>query len=207
MPNTVADLNKKNIDEVVRASWTNVMNLVEDGHPLSSEKTLCFLFAMEMWKHCNGKIQLDFENYCYKKLQGKSKYLDLLVCTSKGFKAAIEFKLPQKSKTGNSNQTQTRVAVYRDLARLAWLKNNSIIADASYFLMATNENPYLNNTNINEYPNFLTRHGHEISCGNSFEVEGLPMHDINCKFHWHGISCDPQAKSVGRYAWLEPIRV
>lgn len=183
------------------------MALVEGGHPLSSEKTLCFLFAMEVWKNSNGKVQLDFENQCYGSLQGKSKYLDLLIANQSGYKVAIEFKLPQRSKTGNSNQTQTRLAVYRDLARLNWLKSNSINANACYFLMATNEEPYLNNAKLTEHPDFVTRHNHEVVAGNNLEVEGLSLAGVGCKFNWKGITGSGSNRRQGRYAWLEPIRV
>jgi hypothetical protein len=205
MPST--ELNAQTVDALVKSSWTNVMNLVEGGHPLSSEKTLCFLFAMEIWKNCNGEVQLDFENQCYAELQGKSKYLDLLASHNNGFKLAVEFKLPQKSKTGNSNQTQTRVAIYRDLARLNWLKNHSICPNASYFLMATNEDPYLNNANLTEHPSLITRHAHIINYENNLEVEGLSLNNVACQFNWTQITNNGSNRKIGKYAWLNPIRV
>lgn len=207
MSKVIIGIDETNVDEVVRDSWTKVKELVEGGHPLSSEKTLCFLFAMEMWRYCDGRIQMDFENYCYQDLPGKSKYLDLFVRTSNDFKVAFEFKLPQKSKTGNSNQTANRAAVYRDLARLKWLKNNSINVNAAYFLMATNENAYVNNTNVGENPHFLTRHGHKLFHGHQLEVDGLTLENIDCQFCWSGIDERKPARATGKYAWLEPILV
>lgn len=200
-------INENNVDEIIRASWQAVSDMVDNNHPLSSEKTLCFVFAMEIWKRCGESIQFDFERQCYEGLEGKSKYLDLLICTDEGYKVAIEFKLPKSSRNGNSNQTQTRFSIYRDLARLNWLKNNSIKPDACYFLMATNENSYLNNANIKLHPAFITRHEHSIPVGNNLKVEGIPMSDIGCQFQWYGISKKTPFKIEKEYAWLEPIKV
>lgn len=199
-------------DEVVLSSWGRVSEFAKDGHPLSSEKTLCFLFAMELWKAYDGKLQLDFESQCYGSLQGRSKYLDLLAVMPDMIKVAFEFKLPQRSKSGNSNQTQTRVAVYRDLARLSWLKSQGF--DIGYFLMATNEDAYLNNAGIKKYPKFLTKHGHtvsiedglEVSIEDGLEVESIPL-DLSCRFSWQGINGNGPYKRIGRYAWLDPIKV
>lgn len=193
------------LDKVVLSSWQRVTDLVEGGHPLSSEKTLCFLFSMELWKALDGKLQLDFENQCYERLQGNSKYLDLLVVTPDMKKVAFEFKLPQSSKFGNSNQTQTRVAVYRDLARLSWLKAHGF--NSGYFLMATNEDAYLNNASLSNHPEFLTKQGHIVEVGNEIEVDHIPMVQLSCRFSWNGINGNGPYRRSGRYAWLEPIKV
>ena len=192
-------------DEVVLSSWARVSELAEDGHPLSSEKTLCFLFAMELWKAYDGKLQIDFENQCYRSLPGKSKYLDLLAVTpDKEKKVAFEFKLPQSSTFGNSNQTQTRVAVYRDLARLSWLKKQGF--DIGYFLMATSEDAYLNNEHVRKHPKFLTKHGHMVSIEDGLEVENIPL-EFSCRFSWQGINGNGPYRRIGRYAWLDPIKI
>ena len=194
-------------DEVVRSSWRRVFKFAEDGHPLSSEKTLCFLFAMELWKtydRNDEKLQIDFESQCYDSLQGESKYLDLLAVTPDEKKVAFEFKLPQRSKSGNSNQTQTRVDVYRDLARLSWLKRQEF--DIGYFLMATNEDAYLNNARLRKCPEFLTKHGHMVSIEDGLKVESIPL-KLSCSFSWQGINSNEPYKRIGRYAWLDPIKV
>lgn len=191
-------------DEVVLSSWGRVSKCAEDGHPLSSERTLCFLFAMELWKAYDGKLKLDFESQCYGSLQGRSKYLDLLAVTPDMKKVAFEFKLPQRSQSGNSNQTQTRVAVYRDLARLSWLKRQGF--DIGYFLMATSEDAYLNNARLRNHPKFLTKHGHTVRIEDGLEVESIPL-DLSCRFSWQGINGNGPYKKIGRYAWLDPIKV
>lgn len=191
-------------DEVVHSSWGRVSEFAEDGHPLSSEKTLCFLFAMELWKAYDGKLQIDFESQCYGSLQGKSKYLDLLAVTPDKKKVAFEFKLPQKSKSGNSNQTQTRVAVYRDLARLSWLKRQGFYT--GYFLMATSEDAYLNNACLRNHPEFLTKQGHTVSIEDRLEVESITL-ELSCRFSWQGINGNGPYKRIGKYAWLDPIKV
>jgi hypothetical protein len=196
---------ESHIDEAVSTSWGKVISLVEGGHPLSSERTLCFLFAMELWKYFDGELQCDFENQCYQTLQGKSKYLDLLAITPEGKRLAFEFKLPQSSECGNSNQTQTRVAVYRDLARLWWLKTQSV--DIGYFLMATNEDAYLNNASLRYYPELLTKHGHSIVAGTAIEVDSITMSQPSCRFSWMGMNGEGPHRRSGRYAWLEPIKV
>lgn len=201
------ELNNQTSDLLVHSSWESVMSLVESGHPLSSEKTLCFLFATEILKSCNFDVQVDFENHCYSSLQGKSKYLDLLISDNYGYKIAIEFKLPQKSINGNSNQTQTRLAVYRDIARLNWLKSNSLRANACYFLMATNEDAYLNNTTVKEFQRFLTRENHRIEAGNDLVVEDIPLSEVEFEFSWKGIVSNSVNRKSGKYAWLTPIKI
>lgn len=142
---TTIKINAGNVDTIVHSTWDSVIAKITNGHLLSSEKSLCFLFAMTLYEKIGSSLIVDFENQCYDDLEGESKYLDLLFYTDPSFKVAMEFKLPRKSKSGASNQPQTRQAIYRDIARLKYLKNNSIKAGACYFLLAINEHAYLNN--------------------------------------------------------------
>ena len=193
---------------VIRESWQAVINRVEAGHTLSSEKALCFLFAMEVRDRCGPHTQVDFENQCYEELQGESKYLDLLLYTDPQSKVAIEFKLPKKSQYGNTVQTTTRAKVYRDLARLSYLRKNSLQACACFFLMASDEDAYLNNSSIKKHPDFITRQGHTITAGNQLIAEGLPLTDVACRFHWTNIQrLGEKWSHTGRFAWLEPIQL
>lgn len=202
-------ISKKTIDKLIQETWQSVQRRVESGgNPLSSEKTLCFLFAFEMAHRVGSTLKIDFENQCYDGLQGKSKYLDLLFYENPDFKVAVEFKLPQRSRRGNSNQTQTRQQVYRDLARLEYLKKNEF-ASACYFLMATNENCYLNEGKYEKYLQFMTFHNHQVNLENEIEVEGLSLSEVTCLFEWENTTKTPKNKRVrdGSYAWLKPIRI
>lgn len=211
------EITSQNIDTIIDHSWQKVKDKVENKNFfLSSEKTLCFLFAMEIYSQVGDSLVIDFENRCYEGLEGESKYLDLLFFTNNSYKIAIEFKLPKKSKKGNgkigySNQTETREAVYRDIARLHWLKKNNIDIKACYFLMAANENPYLNfdgikDKSINE--DFITKQDHIIDSSNILIVKGISMEGISCKFDWVNISkTDQKYKINGKYAWLNPIKI
>lgn len=126
------NIDQTNSSLLVNECWASTQQKVEDGQLVSSEKTLVFLFAMELVHRVGQGLKIDFENQCYEKLQGKSKYLDLLFYTDEDYKVAIEFKLPKKSRSGNSNQTQTRESVYRDLARLNYLKSSQLRPQACY---------------------------------------------------------------------------
>ena len=109
---------------------------------------------------------------------------------------------------GNSNQTQNRKNVYRDLARLKYLKDLNENFNACYFSMAVNENAYLNNADVTVEPNFLTRHLHTINNANNLSVFGLSLAGINCQFIWKNIvSQNDGYRCSGKFAWLTPIRV
>lgn len=201
-------INAKTIDNLVSSCWDTVIGKINNGHPLSSEKTLCFLFAIALFEKVGSDIVIDFENQCYEALEGESKYLDLLFYTDHSFKVAIEFKLPRRSKSGGSNQPQTREAIYRDLARLNYLKSHSIKASACYFLMAANENAYLNHGKYKKHTDLQVHHGHKVSANNVLVASGLSLKEAAFEFNWRSIKhqknkyvCD------GPYAWLNPIRI
>ncbi|WP_336290153.1 hypothetical protein [Aeromonas dhakensis] len=202
------DITNENINNLISDCWKSVQEKVEAGDPLSSEKTLCFLFAMALFSKVGGKLTIDFENQCYEDVQGTSKYLDLLFYTDKNFKVAIEFKLPQRSKNGSSNQTQTRELVYRDLARLNHLKTSPLKVSVGYFLMAINEDAYLNKGSYKKVPDYVIYEGHSVNESNILSVDGLSLSGMTFKFGWQNIhNTGTKNIKTGDYAWLTPIRV
>ena len=202
-------ISAENSDELVSSTWDVVINKVTAGHPLSSEKTLCFLFAMSLFEKIGPTLVLDFENQCYDDLEGESKYLDLLFYTDPSYKVAIEFKLPKSSSSGASNQPQTRQAIYRDIARLNYLKSNSIRAGASYFLMAANERAYLNKGNYQNHVDLLVHHEHKVPPTNSISASGLSLAGAAFQFFWLNAVRGKDGKyfTNDAYSWLKPIKV
>ncbi|MFL7867152.1 hypothetical protein [Vibrio cincinnatiensis] len=181
------DVIDENVDKLIFDCWKSVQKKIENGHPLSSEKTLCFIFSMELFNRVGDNLTIDFENQCYEDVQGKSKYLDLLFYTDESFKVGIEFKLPQKSKSGNSNQTQTRERVYRDLARLNYLKTSPLKISAGYFLMAVNEDAYLNTGSYKKALDCVIAEGHTLNKDNHLSIDGLSLSGMSFKFGWQKI--------------------
>jgi hypothetical protein len=132
------DINSTTTNNIINTCWENVKNKVEnESYPLSSEKSLVFLFAMELFRMVqNENLVIDFENQCYGEVGGISKYLDLLLYTSAEYQVAIEFKLPQKSDKGNSDKTQIREFIYRDLLRLKHLVSNGSCKIGFFLIMS-----------------------------------------------------------------------
>ena len=130
---------KNRLSGNIETAWKNIQKEVEESNVIliSSEKTLVFKFAMELAKLYNCEdIVIDFEVQLYEEIDGSDKYLDLLVYELKkpNEKYAIEFKAPMKSASGNSNQTDTRKKIYKDIARLAYLKEKKENICNGYFL-------------------------------------------------------------------------
>lgn len=196
---------------MITDTWAMVKEKIENGHPLSSEKTLIFLFTRYLLRffEYDSTLVIDFESQPYGNLQGESKYLDLLIYTNKSYKVALEFKLPKKNSNGNSNQTQTRKGVYRDIARLNYLiqeKVNDI--KVGVFLFACNEDAYLNNDNIKKYPDFRTKESHVHHPSINLLVDGLILPDKGFEFHWENIRFDNLSGKYmksGSFAYLKPI--
>lgn len=204
----IYSIGPETVDTIVASTWDAVIGKVSNGHPLSSEKTLCFLFAITLYEKIGSSLIVDFENQCYDDLEGESKYLDLLFYTDDSFKVAVEFKLPRKSKAGASNQPQTRQAIYRDIARLKYLKANSIKAGACYFLMATNEHAYLNNGNYRNHVDFKVHHGHRVSADNQLEVTEISLTGASFEFSWRNTkNVGKKHECSGLYSWLNPIKL
>ncbi|PKQ60177.1 hypothetical protein BZG01_21230 [Labilibaculum manganireducens] len=193
------------IDEIICTIWENVQERIEKGYSISSEKALCFLFSMELIKKTGFDIEIDFENQCYNDLQGSSRYLDLLVKYT-DISIAIEFKFPTKSQKGNSNKAEVRKAVYRDLARLEYLKKDNI-ADRCYFLMATNETSYINEGKHRKYVTYKTHEGYEITQDVTVEIDNLKINKQS-SFKWENTRHKGKKHIiVGKYAWLSPIKI
>lgn len=203
------EIQSSTIEQLIQEVWYRVQYRVESGYLLSSEKSLVFLFVMELFKHIrNDNLVVDFETQPYENLEGESKYLDVLIYTQANFKVALEFKLPKKNKSGNSNQTQTRQKIYRDIARLKYLIDSSFVKDA-YFLMATDETPYINVGKKENSSGFRTYHNEIIVPGNSLVIDNLVLSNVNCAFIWEGIKTDSKNKHsiINKFAWLTPIRI
>jgi hypothetical protein len=202
------NINDDTIDKLIKDAWVGVQSKVAMGCNLSSEKTLVFMFAIELVHKVGENLKIDFENRCYDRLEGSSKYLDLLFYTDDNYKVALEFKLPKKSSGGASNQPQTREAIYRDIGRLMYLKNNEIKPKACYFLMAVNESAYLNVGKYTRSPDLITAHEHDICPNNSIVVDGVSLSGCNSSFVWTSIVKENDKYiCIHEYAWLTPVRV
>jgi len=204
-------LNSSNIDSIVNATWKKVKDSVEKNNwSLSSEKTLVFKFMWELSKLVEeDRLRYDFEYMAYDSLEGKDKFLDLLVWTSENYKIAFEFKFPKKNNSGNSNQTETRKNIYKDISRLKYLIDNNVNnIKKGYFLAATNEDAYINRGVKLTYPDLMVYNNYKYSGGainNYDEINYLPQ---NFMFKWENIdTIDSKHKVKGFYAWLQPIIV
>ena len=198
---------QKKLSDNIEIAWINIQDEIEsaDAILISSEKTLVFKFAMELAKLYNCKnIVIDFEVKLYEDINGSDKYLDLLVYELEKpiEKYAIEFKAPMKSAKGNSNQTVTRKKIYKDIARLSYLKEQHKDIHNGYFLMITNENPYFNSS---------TKRDNKFDTANNIEAD-LKLfkkdyhlkNDYNFKFIWKNIN---KYSIKGKFAWLKHIKV
>lgn len=201
-------VSKETVDDLVGKSWLAIQEKIENGQKISSEKTLVFLFAMELVHRVGSELVVDFENRCYENLSGSSKYLDLLFYTDPKYCVALEFKLPRKSSGGASNQPETREAIYRDIARLKYLKKNELKAQACFFLMAANEHAYLNIGKYRRSPKLITSHGHSVDKNNSLNIAGVSLKGLEFKFEWDGIEkINKKYHCKGVFSWLKPIKV
>ena len=204
------DIGSNNVDALINQCWDLVKNKVEVGsQPVSSEKTLVFLFAMELIHKVGKNLIIDFENQCYGDISGESTYLDLLFYTDRSFQVAIEFKFP----TGTPDQKDTRKKIYRDIGRLNYLKAEAGM-NACYFLMATNVVAFLNPGKYRNYPEMGVAHDHAINSQNNIEVDGIPLWGVEVKFKWDNIKEKANKNKEirkfaldGRYAWLMPVKV
>ena len=213
--NTADDLISQ-VNESIRAG-------VESGDlPLSSESTFRFLFAWELGRTLKfaPEYRFDFEWNAYSSSDGDDTFLDLLVYTDPSFKIALEFKLPKSSALHQSNSTQTRAKICRDISRLSYLvqqRLNSI--HLGYFLCATDEGSYLaeghksSNVQYKTYHETVYNSGFIIPKGeppNGIARE-LPFPGHEVRFEWQGIErkgvLTDRIGPKGRFAWLKPIKV
>lgn len=193
----------KNIEK----TWNNIQIEIEksDVILISSEKTLVFKFAMELSKLYNcSNIVIDFEVKVYEKIDSSDKYLDLLVYESEkpDNKYAIEFKAPMKSASGNSNQTKTRKKIYKDIARLSYLKEQNKHISNGYFFMITDEKPYFNASTKRDNT-FNTSNGHSGNLS-SFSNDYKLKNTFNFDFIWENMD---ENSIIGKFAWLKCIKV
>ncbi len=187
----------------IKTAWENLQIKVEEERALvSSEKTLVFSFAMELAQLYNCKdISFDFEFQAYNSIDNTDKYLDLLIYENSAphSKYAIEFKAPMRSAKGNSNQTETRKKIYKDIARLKYLLENSSDIVGAYFFMITDEAPYFNSSNSRNNT-FDTSNKHQDSLEEF--LTSYNISNFNFIFRWKNIA---DSKIKGKFAWLEPI--
>jgi len=191
----------------IEIAWINIQKEIENSDAIlvSSEKTLVFKFAMELAKLYNCEnISIDFEVKLYEDIDGSDKYLDLLVYELEKpiEKYAIEFKAPMKSASGNSNQTDTRKKIHKDIARLSYLKEQHEDICNGYFLMITDEKPYFKPSN-NRDNTFDTANNVEADL-KLFKNDYNLKNDYNFKFIWKNIN---ENSIKGKFAWLKHIKV
>jgi len=196
------------VDIAINNAWGNVINKVEDdGYPMSSEKTLVFSFMMELYKLLPN-IKFDFEYQAYNDISGKDKFLDLLIYLEEDHKVALEFKLPKSINGNNSNQTETRKNIYRDILRLNYLIENRVNnIKKAYFLCGVNESAYLNKGNATIYKACQVYNGYTVKRGTVLNIEEfneLPELNRELKFEWRNIESNGSKNVVkGKFAWLK----
>ena len=204
------EINEDTICEIIESCWANLQSRIEEGkQPLSIEKTLVFLFAVELFKKVGDNLVVDFEHQCFDHLKGENKYLDLLFYTSEDFKVAAEFKLPHDT----ADQKEYRKKTYRDLARLKSLSRRGEYKSCIFF-MATNIRSFLNKGDYEEELDYETAHKHKISKDNSISVDNLSLNGLSCEFFWQRVKLvknktndNRYYTSCGKFAWLKPIVV
>ena len=113
-------------------------------------------------------------------------------------KYAIEFKAPMSK----SNQTVIRKKIYKDIARLSYLKENYDDILNGYFLMITNEKTYFNPSSKRD--NTYDTANNVTANLKAFKVKYILRNDYNFNFCWENI----ENKEVkGKFAWLKHIKV
>ncbi|MCW3795379.1 hypothetical protein OM416_27610 [Paenibacillus sp. LS1] len=210
-----SEINPNNIHAIITDVWSMVKIKIESGYPLSSEKSLVFLFSYCLIKYIDPNVELvvDFESQPYNDLQGKSKYLDLIIYTNEVYKVAIEFKLPKKSTNGSSNQTDTRLSLYRDVARLNYLVTKGINEiKIGIIIFACNESSYLNNKDLKKQAtiNYKTREGYVFDSRilSSELIDEIPLPTLPINFNWDPTYFDEKngyKQISGKFAYLNPI--
>lgn len=211
------------VDDLILCVSDSIKSGVESGgFPLSSESTFRFLFAWELGRvlDFSPEYRFDFEWNAYSSWDTDDTFLDLLVYTDPSFKIALEFKLPKSSARHQSNSTQTRAKICRDISRLSYLVRDGLNSvRMGYFLCATDEGSYVKEGRKSSNVHYRTYHGTVYNPGIVIQ-EGTPPNGIarklpfpkhEVRFEWQEI----ESKGVltdrvgpkGRFAWLKPIKV
>ncbi|MDP2314356.1 MAG: hypothetical protein Q8P41_15750 [Pseudomonadota bacterium] len=209
-----------NVHHLVVSALAAVRARVEAGDALlSSEDTLKFAFAWQLGRLLgfNDNYRFDFEVPAFAASESEDMFLDLLAFTDPRFRVAFEFKLPKASVSHNSNSTQTRAKICRDIARLTHLVHrpgNDI--QVGYFICATDERAYVSEGKKRSNPHYKTYDGTSYPASTIIEPGrppngidrplSFPPHDV--RFAWEGIENIGRAELSGRgFAWLKPIKV
>lgn len=133
--------------------------------------------------------------------------LDLLIYLEEEYKVALEFKLPKSINGNNSNQTETRKNIYRDILRLNYLIKNEVNnIKKGYFLCGVNEAAYLNPGTANIYKECQVYDGRVIKVGvplNIDEFNELPQQTKELKFKWTNIKVIDKNTVAGKFVWLK----
>lgn len=204
------------INLVISEIWSKLIeqvNIYPDK--FSSEKSIVFHFAWMLKENLQSKIHsIDFEKQLYENFSG-GKFLDLYFEVDEQ-KIGIEFKYPKSTKnsaklgnSGNSNQTQTRIKVINDIKRLSYLINDNRI-DYGFFLMLTNEKPYIfTGYKKNIAIEFQTYSDVIYKTGITFPIDSINSKEtVTCLndvvFRWNGIE---QNKILDKVAWIDPISI
>lgn len=218
-----AKIEPDTVDDLILRVSNSIKSGVESGDlPFSSEGTFRFLFAWELGRALgfSPEYRFDFEWNAYSSLDTDDTFLDLLVYADPTFKVALEFKLPKSSSLNQSNSTQTRAKICRDISRLSYLVQHGFNqVRMGYFLCATDEASYLTEGRKSSNVQYKTYHGTIYPAGTVIPrgtppngiARGLPFPKHEVRFEWQGI----ESKGVltdrlgpkGRFAWLKPIKV
>lgn len=219
----MARIERATADELIMRVSESIRSGTESGRfPLSSESTFRFLFAWELGRTLEfpREYRFDFEWNAYSSLDTDDTFLDLLVYTDPSFKIALEFKLPKSSALHQSNSTQTRAKICRDISRLSYLAQNAINSiQLGFFLCATDESSYLTEGRKSSNVQYKTYHGTVYESGTIIPkgkppngiARDLPFPRHELRFEWQGIEdkgvLTDRLRPKGKFAWLVPIKI
>jgi hypothetical protein len=215
------DISRETAHQLILTAFEGVKTAVESGTtPLSSEATLRLLFTWNLGRLLgySQEYRFDLEWQAFDEIDSKDTFLDLLVWTDPDYKIAIEFKLPKRSPRGrNTNQTQTRAKICRDISRLSYLVRNGLNGvRLGFFIAAAGEPAYLVQRNQRVNTHYRVHDGAEYPAGSVLKP-GTPPNGIArslefpnhpVRFDWRGFqNRGKRAEINGEFAWLDPIQI